>query len=149
MPGSPPVQPVRIGWRERVALPGLRVRGMLAKADTGARTGAIDVVAFEELPGGRVRFDVALSRGDRSRVRTLEAAVSRRSAVKSAHGGTQHRLFIETTLVLAGVTKTIELSLAKRADLRHRLLLGRAALAPEFLVDSGQTFLVSKPHPHA
>ena len=149
MPAPSPPQPVPIGWRERVALPDFRIRGMLAKADTGARTGAIDVVAIEELPGDRVRFDVALSREDRTRIKSLEAAISRRSAVKSAHGGTQHRLFIETTLVLAGVTKVIELSLAKRADLRHRLLLGRAALSPEFLVDSGKTFLVSQPHHRA
>ncbi|BAM02401.1 ATP-dependent zinc protease family protein [Phycisphaera mikurensis] len=143
---EPPPKPCRIGWRERVALPDLHIRGMLAKADTGARTGAIDVVSFEELPGERVRFRVALSREDRTRTRELEAPIRRRSGVKSAHGKTQQRLFIETTLVLAGITKTIELSLAKRADLRHRLLLGRAALSPEFLVDSGRTFVVSTPH---
>ena len=77
----------------------------------------------------------------RSRPRSAAARAS-----KSAHGRTQNRVFIETTLVLGGVTKTIELSLARRADLRHRLLLGRAALSPEFLIDSGRTFLVSKPH---
>ncbi len=143
---TPPPKPTRIGWRERVALPDLHVRGMLAKADTGARTGAIDVISWTELPDDRVRFLVALSREDRTKTRELEASITRRSGVKSAHGKTQQRVFIETTLVLAGVTKKIELSLAKRADLRHRLLLGRAALSPEFLVDSGKTFVVSTPH---
>ena len=50
-----------IGWREWVQLPdwGLRMR---AKADTGARSSAIDCAEVVEVPGDRVRFTVRLNR---------------------------------------------------------------------------------------
>ncbi|NNE35750.1 MAG: hypothetical protein HKN13_10960, partial [Rhodothermales bacterium] len=52
---------VVIGWREWASLPEWDLE-LKAKADTGARSSAIDCSSIEELPGDQVRFTVRLSR---------------------------------------------------------------------------------------
>ncbi len=125
---------------------------MRIKADTGAKTGAIDVASFEELPGERVRFTLRTRRpkgetqvDDASEGRTIEAPLARRGRVRSAFGRTHDRLFVETTLTLGGVTKTIELGLVCRKNMISRVLLGRKALEGDFLVDSGRRYLLGGP----
>lgn len=124
-----------IGWREWVVFPdwSLRIR---AKADTGARSSAIDCAEISELPGNRVRFTVRLDRNDRKLI-TLEAPVKLRKRVRSSSGQGNDRIFVETVMRLGEVEKTIVLSLVSRKTMIHRLLLGREALAGHFVVDSG------------
>ncbi len=123
-----------IGWREWVEFPewGLRLR---AKADTGARSSAIDCAEITELPGGSVRFTVRLDRKDKKLI-TLEADVVARKKVRSSTGRPMERVFVESILRLAGVEKRIVISLVSRKRMIHRLLLGREALAGDFIVDS-------------
>jgi len=136
-----------IGWREVVALPDWGIDAVNAKADTGARTSAIDVLDLEELPGDRVRFHVARFRRNRDRDRAVEviAPIARRSRVRSAHGTTQDRLFVTTTLRIGDHAKTVELGLVCRKRMICRMLIGRAALAGDFLVDSAQKHMVTEP----
>ena len=123
-----------IGWREWVRLPdwGLRIR---AKADTGARSSVIDCAEVVELPGGRVRFTVRLNRRD-TRLVTLEEPVALRKQVRSSSGHGHDRIFVGTTLELAGFRKRILVSLVCRKRMIHRMLLGREALGGDFVVDS-------------
>ncbi len=123
-----------IGWREWVEFPGWGFR-LKAKADTGARSSAIDCAEITELPGGRVRFTVRLDRKDRKLI-TLEADVVARKKVRSSTGRPTERVFVEAILRLAGVEKRIVISLVSRKRMIHRLLLGREALAGDFIVDS-------------
>jgi hypothetical protein len=124
-----------IGWREWASLPewGLEVR---AKADTGARSSAIDCSNIEELPGNLVRFTLRLSRKT-NRDLTLEAPIAMRKHVRSSTGHGHDRLFVETTLRIGGREKNILVSLTCRKRMIHRMLLGREALSGDFLVDSG------------
>ena len=126
--------PVTIGWREWAKLPewDLEVR---AKADTGARSSAIDCSQIVEIPGDRVRFTVRLSRKKEKNL-TLEAPIAMRKRVRSSTGDGHDRLFVETTLFLAGREKRILVNLTCRKRMIHRMLLGREALAGDFLVDS-------------
>jgi hypothetical protein len=123
-----------IGWREWVEFPewGVRIR---AKADTGAKSSAIDCADITELPGNRVRFTVRLDRKERKRV-TLEEDVCLRKHVRSSTGHGHNRIFVQTTLRLAGVEKRILVSLVSRKAMNHRALLGREALGADFLVNS-------------
>lgn len=123
-----------IGWREWVSLPDWNIR-IRAKADTGAKSSAIDCAEIEELPGDRVRFSVRLKRGD-SKLVKIEEPISNRKHVRSSTGQGHDRLFVETTLDLAGLRKRVEISLVCRKRMIHRMLLGRGTLAPHFLVDS-------------
>ena len=56
-------------------------------------------------------------------------------------------LFYEPVLSLtwaAAVTKRVRLTVANRAHMRFRMLLGRQALAGDFLVDVSRTYLWKK-----
>lgn len=123
-----------IGWREWVEFPEWSLR-MRAKADTGARSSAIDCAEILELPDNRVRFTVRLDRKDKKFL-TLEEPIKLRKYVRSSTGHQVNRIFIETTLRLAAVEKRIVVSLVCRKSMIHRMLLGREALGTEFLVNS-------------
>ena len=130
-----------VGWQEFVALPEWGVPYIRAKSDTGARSTAVDVVSLEELPGERVRFEWALSRNNRDKLVQAEADITRRTRVRSAHGATQDRLFVETTIRIGPIEKRIEVGLVCRKKMICRMLLGRTTLQGSFLVLSDEKFL--------
>lgn len=130
-----------IGWTEYVELIDWELRWVRAKADTGARSSAVDVSHLEEIPGGRVRFEVVSQRGARDERRLIEAAIVRRARVKSSFGQDHERLFVETTLSLAGRTICTEVGLINRESMRSRMLLGRRSLEQGFLVDPKRCYL--------
>lgn len=123
-----------IGWREWVELPdwGIRIR---AKADTGAKSSAIDCADIAVLPGERVRFTVRLDRKEKRQV-TLEEPIALRKRVRSSTGEGHDRIFVETTLGLGDVEQRILVNLVCRKNMIHRMLLGRETLSGAFLVDS-------------
>lgn len=130
-----------IGWREYVALPEWNLFKIRAKIDTGARSCALDVHHLECLDEDLVHFEIALSRKDRTRIRRVEATISRRSVVKSSLGDTHERIFVKTPLVLAGVRQIVEVGLISREEMRSRMLIGRNALLDRYLVDPSVRFL--------
>lgn len=139
-----------IGYQEYVNLPGWGVSRMLAKADTGARSSALDAKNITELPAdgsghGRVKFDIVLSRKDRENTVSVEAPILRHTRVKSSHGHTTQRYVVGVELHVGDETKTIEVTLVSRKTMICRMLLGRTALAPTFLVDSARRFVLSDP----
>lgn len=134
-----------IGYQEYVNLPAWGVKRLLAKSDTGARSSALDAKNITELPGDRVRFDLALSRKDREDTVTVEAPIVRRTKVRSSQGLTTERYVVELELHVGDETKTVEATLVSRKRMICRMLLGRTALAPTFLVDSSRRFVLSKP----
>lgn len=138
-----------IGWKERIALPAWGVARLIAKADTGARSSAIDVASIEEIAADAVRFDMVLSRwargGGHSDHVTIETPIVRRSIVRSSLGVEHERLFVETIIEIGVVKKRIEVGLVCRKNMLCRMLLGRAALEPEFLINPGAHRLLSPP----
>ncbi len=132
------------GWKERVALPEWGITRMAAKLDTGANVSAIHVDTVEELPDGRVRFDVALNR-DASRSRVIEADVVRIARIKPSHGVVQERHIVRTIAVIGDRSMEVEFSLVCRKRMLRRILLGRLALAGEFLVDPSRAYLLGEP----
>lgn len=135
-----------IGWREYVTFPDWGVSMVRAKADTGARTSAVDVSDIEEMDDGRVRFGLVVSRPAEGtpEIRTIEANVIRRTRIKSSFGAAHDRLVVSTRMTLGPVTKDIELGLVCRRRMYCRMLLGRVALEPEFLVDAAHCYLFGR-----
>jgi len=134
-----------IGRREVVGFPewGVRLR---AKVDTGARTSALDVDEVVALPGGRVRFAVVLRR-DRTRRVRVEEPVARIARVRPSSGVSQRRYIVVTTIRVGDIEKRIEVSLVPRRGMLCRMLLGRTALAGDFLVDPDATYRLGRLRP--
>ncbi len=137
--------PIVIGWAERVDIPEWNISRMRAKVDTGARTSALHVENIREIGHGRVRFDVRLHRRHLDRRVTVEAPILRRGRVKPSSGDAQTRIFVRARVRIGPIEKDIELSLVDREKMIFRMLIGRSALAHDFLVDTGRRYLLEQP----
>ena len=129
-----------IGWKESIDLPDLGVRNMLAKADTGARSSALDVKNIEELGDDKIRFDIVLDRKDRNRTKSVVAKIAHQKHVRSSNGQVHERYFIKTRIRIGTKTKEVDFSLVCRKAMVCRILLGRKALENDFLVDSSRKY---------
>ena len=133
-----------IGWREYVSVADWGITGIVAKADTGARSSAIDVANLEELPGGLVRFDAIVSRESPGRYVSVETEIVRRTKIRSSFGKATSRLVVSAVVRIGEVEKRIELGLVCRKNMRCRMLLGRTALRGVFQVDPGRCYLLGR-----
>lgn len=93
----------------------------------------------------RARFDVMLHRRNKKRCVTIEADLVRTSTVRSSHGRPRQRPVVETTFLLAGVERRIQISLVSRRHMLCRMLLGRTALDGDFTVDPAAKYLLTPP----
>jgi hypothetical protein len=138
-------RPLVIGWKEMVALPDWGVPRLRMKVDTGARTSAIDVLGYdivEDDPGGRlVDLRLALDPRHLERVTVVRTPLLAMVVVSNSGGQRECRPLVETTMRLGPVTKRVRLTVANRATMRFRMLLGRQALLGDFLVDVSKKYL--------
>ena len=111
--------------------------------DTGARTSAIHVGALEELPDGRVRFQVVVRETPNLRTTWVEATPVRRATVKPSSGVRQERLVFRTRMEIGPIARDIELSLVSRKGMLCRMLVGRRALPAHVLVSPVRKYLHS------
>ena len=140
-----PKEPLKIGWREWVALPDLRVGAIKAKVDTGARTSALhayQIETFRRAGGLWVRFELhPIQRSEAMKV-TCEARAVDERLVRNSGGGVERRYIIRTLLRLGDSSWPIELALANRDQMGFRMLLGRTALEGRALIEPGRSYLL-------
>ena len=107
-----PKEPLKIGWREWVGLPDLRVGAIKAKVDTGARTSALhayNIAPFRRRGALWLRFELhPIQRSEAMKVVCEARAVDERT-VRNSGGGVERRYIIRT------VTQTWGKILADRA----------------------------------
>ncbi|MCL4200969.1 MAG: ATP-dependent zinc protease [Pirellulaceae bacterium] len=137
-----------IGWREWIKLPDLGISSIKAKIDTGARSSslhAVDVEIFRRDGKTWVRFKVHPLQRTSSKTIEAEAEVLEFRRVRSSSGHTTMRPVIVTTLDVLGRSWPIEVTLADRADMGFRMLLGREAVRGRLLVDPGKSYNSGRP----
>ena len=138
-----------IGWRERVDLPEWGIKRIKTKIDTGARTSAVDVSEIQELGDGRIRFKVVARVRPKRKVKWVVASPVRVSTVKPSHGEAQTRYVCETALRVGVHEHRIEISLVCRKGMLCRMLLGRTAMAGQFVVDPEKRYLMTSRKPRS
>lgn len=138
-------QPI-IGWREWVALPGLKVPGVQAKIDTGARSSSLHTHDYEEFERdgvSMVSFHLHPLTDRDDLVLTCEAPVVSHREVKDSGGHVERRPFIRTTVRMGSLEWEIDLNLTNRENMKYRMLLGREGLKM-FLVNPSHNRLIGK-----
>jgi hypothetical protein len=135
-----------VGWKERVDFVDWDIRRVRVKLDTGALTSAIDAMVHEvrtNPDGSRTAvMEVALFRRKPLKSRFVEAPVVGSARVRNTGGVVAERLVIETTIRLGSTTKRIRLTVANRGLMLSPVILGRKALAGEFLVDASRKYVL-------
>lgn len=134
---------VTLGWREWIALPELDLPAFKVKVDTGARTSAIHAHDIERHTDGGVKmvtFSVLPVQRNHTITRRCTAPLVDIRDVTDSGGHKETRHVILTTLELAGVSKTVEITLTERRNMLFRMLLGRTSLAPDFIVNPALSF---------
>ncbi len=137
-----------VGWKEYVAFPDWRLSHVQAKVDTGACTSALGVVSYRmetaSSPGTVVCLRLALFPHRPERVREVRVPVVAQVRVKNSSGRAEQRPVILARIQLGPIEKLIRMTVANRAGMRHSILLGREALAGQFVVDVTQKYRLSR-----
>jgi hypothetical protein len=132
-----------VGWKEYLDFPEWNLRRVRVKIDTGARTSALDVTdcAIEDGPDGPMaRLVLHLHRTHR--MVEVTAPVCGSAVVRNTGGGSECRPVLDVLVRLGPVQKRIRLTVTNRTGLRHRMILGRQALAGGFVVDVSRKYLL-------
>jgi hypothetical protein len=142
---------LEVGWKEYATLPELDVDRIHVKIDTGAKTSAIHTLSHQVFNHGDqqwVRFVLAPYQDDDDTTIECECPIKDQRVVTSSNGHKSERIVIETRLVMGDLTRTIEVTLVSRQNMKFRMLLGRQAMQG-FLVRPDQSHLTrSKNHKH-
>jgi hypothetical protein len=130
-----------MGWVERVEIVDSELT-MKAKLDSGAKTSSLDASDIEiyREDGKRwVRFTI--TDADSQQSSTLERPLHRYVRIIRHSGEHQRRPVVELEVCLGHYKSSIEFSLIDRSNFIYPVLLGRSALAGQFLLDLEDTFL--------
>jgi hypothetical protein len=148
--GGPTNGKARVGWVEYVGLPGLEIKRLKAKIDTGARTSALHVIRMRTIdttggPNRRPILEITVPGGGRGRrPHLVRAAVRDFVVVRDSSGRTERRPVIETALVLGPIKRRIAVTLTNRGDMLFPMLVGRTALGPDIVVDPSRRYLLAR-----
>jgi hypothetical protein len=140
------IKPV-LGWREWVALPEFGITRIKAKVDTGARTSALhafNLQTFEQGGERMVRFRLHPVQHRTDQVVECVARVVDERDVTDSGGHTEKRLVIRTIVQIGDDKRRIEVTLTDRDNMLFRLLLGRTAVRPTYVIDPNKSFLLDK-----
>jgi hypothetical protein len=137
-----------VGWKEYADFPGFGLARVRVKLDTGARTAAVgaDRCELTADPDGSPAAVLTLCLYPRRRTPktvTVRVPVVGFVRVRNSGGRSERRPVIETTVRLGGVEKTIRATVADRSRMLTRVILGRSALAPEFVVDPSRKYVLN------
>lgn len=139
---------ILIGAREWCSIPELGFDRIHAKIDTGAKTSALhaeNISLIQENGQDYVQFHVESCEGDQVTQILCKSPVTDRRLIKSSNGQAEQRYVISVDIHLGDLVKTIEITLTDRNKMRFNLLLGRTALAGDFVIDPARNHLLGEP----
>ncbi len=126
-----------IGRRTIASLPGMKVKAVIAKVDTGAYSSTLHAENIVE-HNGQLSFDIIPSdtlqtaTGEPVRITTKDYF---EREVRSSNGHAQKRYSIRTKISLEGTRFDALLMLSDRSQMRFPLLVGRRLIRSRFVVN--------------
>lgn len=127
-----------IGWYEWCGLPTFHIPAIKAKVDTGAKTSALHAenMKLTTVRGKEIiHFTIyPLQNNQRVAFRCKAPLIDQRHVLSSS-GHREERYVIASLIRLGSCLWNIELTLSNREPLAFRMLLGRQALKPYFVID--------------
>ena len=130
-----------VGRIERNSLPKYDI-SLQGRVDTCAHTSsmhAIDPKVMKINKNKYIEFDTEDSKGQRYHIR---AKLYREASIKSTTGDANVRYVIREEVKLGDVTKTININLSDREQLKYNFLIGRNLLRGDFVVDVSQSHIL-------
>lgn len=138
-------EPCEIGWCELIDIPGLGVKNLHAKVDTGAATSSLHatrIKPFEKDDQQFVKFTIPMGSGIADY--HCEARVYGQRRIKSSNGVMQTRYVVETVMKLGPLEWVGHMTLANRQSMIFPVLIGRRALKRGFLVNSAKRWMLGR-----
>ncbi|REJ78158.1 MAG: peptidase [Acidobacteria bacterium] len=133
-----------IGRREIADFPELDIVGLPVKIDTGAYNSSFHCEHYRLKPDGLLEVVFLDPEHTNFTGKVHKFSDFRKKTVKSSNGQAELRFMISTTISFAGNEFEIDVSLAKRGDMRFTVLVGRKFLKSyRFLVDPLKKELLS------
>lgn len=130
-----------VGWVENVAIYGDDGKIIVkAKIDTGAKTTSLhskDYALYNKNGKQWIKFKIINNLGNSLE---LEKPVVRMAEIKRHFGKKQVRPVIHLGLCLGSNYKITEVNLVDRSEFNYQLLVGRAFLKPNNIVDPSVTY---------
>ena len=123
-----------LGRSDRVNLPGLGLKNIHAKIDTGAYTCSLHC-SRAEVVDGRLEFVLLDDEHPEFTGMTYFFDEFTERNIKNSFGVAEKRYVINTTVQIFDEIITAEFSLSDRDALRFPILLGRKILRDHFLID--------------
>lgn len=112
--------------------------------DTGAKSSSINVYNLkkDERDGANwVEFELREKTKNKKGKRiTIEKKVIDSVKIKQKGGGLEERIVIKMEICISGIHKEIEMSLLDRSNFNYQVLIGRADLENDFIIDSSVEF---------
>ncbi len=138
---------IMIGWREWISLPELGLPVVKAKLDTGAKTSALhafNIEPFFDRGHLKVSFQVHPLHDHLDIVVSCQADVVDYRSISDSGGHREKRYVIMTQILIGGLEYPIEVTLANRESMTHKMLIGRAAMK-QLMINPSRTFMLGKP----
>ncbi len=136
-----------MGWKEWASLPKFKVPLIKVKIDSGARTSALHAVNMEyfwKKNRKMVRFKIHPIQKSFDGEVFAEAKVIAERWIRSSSGHLSKRPVIMTRIKVGRISWPIELTLISRDVMGFRMLIGRRALANQWVIDPNRAYCVSE-----
>lgn len=123
-----------LGRYDRVDLPGLGLKNIHAKVDTGAYRCSLHCLSAKEV-NGVLEFILLDEEHPEFTGMKFSFTTFHKRDIKNSFGEVERRYVINTTIKLFNEEITADFSLSNRGSLKFPILIGRRILRDRFLID--------------
>jgi hypothetical protein len=133
-----------VGWLEHISLPSLNLYDIEAKIDSGAQTSALhaeNIEYFFQDEKKHVQFNFRTEAGE---IIHSKALFIEERGVTSSNGHSTTRPVIQLPIQIGSQEFDTQMTLINRQSMKFKILIGRNTLHQRFLINTSESFLLSR-----